>query len=112
MHAEQSKEKRLPMRAQYVNVSLQKPKGKAPLMKLLDNIKLVNNVIVETDEGIEPVIPFPLKANLVRYIKFPMVTDKGPAKLLLVRFKPITERLASQVTPNHRFAQGSPIVQL
>ena len=73
---------------------------------------MVNNVILETDEGMEPVIPFPLKANSVKYFKFPMVTDKGPAKLLLVRFKLITERLASQLTPNHPFAQGSPIVQL
>ena len=81
--------------------------GMVPLNRLLDNVKLVKDPRLEIEEGIEPVTPFPPIANLVKKIKFPIEFGKGPRTLLLVRSSLNTERLVSQVTPNHPFLHGS-----
>ena len=78
---------------------------------MLDKVRLVNRVILETEEGIEPVIPFPLKANLSKYFKFPIVVDKGPRTLFAVKSRPTIERLVSQMTPNQLPVHGSPLYQ-
>ena len=63
------------------------------------------------DKGIDPLIPFPLKANLTKYNKFPIEVDIDPMTLLLVRDKLTTAKLLSQVTPNQPLMHGSPISQ-
>ena len=67
--------------------------------------------MLEIEEGMEPVIPFPPRANLFKYFKFPMVVGKGPVTLFLVKLRPKTERLVSQRTPNQPFKHGSPLFQ-
>ena len=78
---------------------------------MLDKVRLVNKVILEREEGIEPVILFPLRANLFKYIKFPIVVDMVPVTLFPVKSRPKTVKLASQTTPNQLFEHGSPMFQ-
>ena len=78
---------------------------------MLDMVKLVKEFMLIIDRGMEPVIKFPLKASLVKYIKFPMEVDKDPVTLFLVRSKVTTEKLLLQVTPNQPLMHGSPINQ-
>ena len=111
MQIAQFEVKRLPTRVQDVNVCEQNPDGKPPLIRLFDNVKLVKNVILVTDTGIEPVTPLPLKANLARYCKVPIELGNGPMTLLLVRSKVTIPKPLLQVTPNQPLIQGSPINQ-
>ena len=78
---------------------------------MLDKDRLVRKAILEIEEGIEPVIPFPLKANRFKYFKFPMVVDISPTTLFPVKSRPKTERLVSQNTPNQPLVHGSPRFQ-
>ena len=109
--AKQSVPNWLPWRAQDVYVIKQKSEGKSPLIQLFDRSTVVKEGIPTTDAGMEPMIPFPFMINLVKYCKFPIEFGRDPMTLLLARFKPNTVKLASQVTPNQRFIQGSPIFQ-
>ena len=84
--------------------------GMLPLNWFLDMVKLAKKFILEIDEGIEPVIPFPLNASLVKLIKFPM-EFKVPTTLLLHKSKATIAKLLSHVTPNQLLTHGSPISQ-
>ena len=90
----------MPWSVQDVYVSEQKPEGKSPLIRLFDRSTVVKEGNETMDEGMEPMIPFPFKVNLVKYCKFPMEVGRGPMTLFLGKFKPNTVKLASQITPN------------
>ena len=72
---------------------------------------MVKEFMLVNDNGIEPIIPFLLKAILTKYSKLPMEFDKDPMTLLLVRSKLTTAKLLSQVTPNQPLKHGSPVNQ-
>ena len=85
--------------------------GMILLNRLPDKVRLVNKVMLERVAGIEPVILFPLKANLFKYVKYPMDVGTGPMTLFPVKSRPTTDKLASQTTPNQPFKHGSPLFQ-